>query len=460
MSNKLSCFSISLCILLNVISLSNLRAEEVIDQSSLNASSKVNLQQKDLVHIHGSNTVGEEFAPLLIETFLKSRNFDLVDKVSQSSPVEKKIIGTDLDSKTKLIFDLQAHGSSTGFADLISKKAHIAMASRKIKPEEKLELGKIYPSFLNDNAEHIIAYDALAIVVHPKNPISNLSLTQIAQLFSGQVKDWSEISEYSGSVNLYSRDDNSGTYDTFNSLVLKANGMKLSSFAGRYESSHTLVQNVTSDPYGIGFVGVSHIGNGKVIAVTRKEGVTGIKPNKFTIGTEDYPLSRKLFLYYPTELAHSEASAFVAFVKQERGQRLADDAGLVSFFPTSDRPALDSNELERQYANLAMFGRRLSVVLRLPDNQLDAKTKRDIQRIAQFKQQYPHNRLVLAGFSDDPDQKTSSKLQVETWLEHIKRELENLDIEPWSVDAGFLPLEKSANAQKDELNRRVEVWVL
>lgn len=412
------------------------------------------------LRIHGSNTVGEKYAPLLITEYLKQQGFALIDTQQTDIAVERSIVASDAQVKRRIDVELHAHGSSTGFKALIDGNTDIAMSSRKIKDKELEQLAAIYPSFAKGQAEHIIAYDALAIVLHPDNPVSTLTLSQIAAIFSGEIADWRELGANAGAIRVLARDNNSGTFDTFKSLVLKRFDQSLTPAAERYESSKQLATTVASDINAIGFVGISHTGDNKVLSIATEQGASGIKPNKFTIGTEDYPLSRKLYLYWPKEIDLPIAQSFVEFAVAETGQRLAKQADLISFFPTGSRPSFKGQQLLKPYANLVTFGRRLSVMLRLEGNEIDAKVRRDLQRIARYKEQNPHNRMVLAGFWDDPEFSESSQQQVKQWMHVLKKELTRHNVQPWEVQGGYLPIENNDIPSGKAANRRIEVWVL
>ncbi len=417
--------------------------------------------QTNRFRIHGSNTVGEKFAPLLIEGFLKSQGYTLIDIEPTGEPVERQVVARDQERKTKIEVELQAHGSSTGFKDLLIGTTDIAMSSRKIKDEETDMLLARYPSMAQlETVEHIIAYDALAIMVHPENPVSSISLRQLAAIFSGEITNWKELGGNDSEIEVLARDNNSGTFDTFKSLVLKPVSASLSTEAARFESSRELARRVSENVDAIGFVGISHTKGNKVLAIAKEQGAQGIVPDRFTIGTEDYPLSRKLYLYLPTENAKPLIKEFVEFATHEEGQRLAAHADLISFYPTTSRPSYKPHQLSRQYANLVMFGKRLSVMLRLNDGKLDAKARRDLERVIQYREQNPHNRLVLAGFWDDPQLTKSSVQQLQIWIDAIAEELRGYEIEPWQVDGGFLPIENNDIESGRAINRRVEVWVL
>ena len=123
-----------------------------------------------------------------------------------------------------------------------------------------------------------------------------LNKEQIAQVFSGAITDWAKVHGSGGQINLYARDDKSGTYDTFKTLVLGP--APLAGSAKRFEDSRALSDAVAADAGGIGFVGLPYVHDAKAIAVS-ETGTRALLPNRLTIATEDYPLSRRLFLYTP-----------------------------------------------------------------------------------------------------------------------------------------------------------------
>ncbi len=424
------------------------------------ASAQETIWKETKLRIHGSNTVGEKFAPELVEGYLKTQGFTLITEKSGSSPVEKQFIAEDPDKKTRIIVELAAHGSSTGFKDLAAGKTDIAMSSRKIKSKEVETLKASYPSIGEESTEIVIAYDALAVITHPENKVSTLSLEQIASIFSGEVVNWKELGGDDAPIEVLARDNNSGTYDTFLSLVLKPFEKTLAVQAARLESSRELATKVLNSKNAIGFVGASHTNSTQIIAIAKEAGALGIKPDQYTIGTEDYPLSRKLYLYLPKEIDKPLAQEFVDFSVSGDGQTLAKFADLISFYPTLSRPSFKGIQLEKKYAGLVTYGQRLSVVLRLQEGQIDSRTRRDLERIVSYKKQNPHRRLVLAGFWSDPQEKSSTRKNIDGWVNAFKEQLSAKEIDAWDVYGGYLPIENNSVETGKLLNRRVEVWAL
>lgn len=173
----------------------------------------LSIDNSDVVlRIHGSNTVGEKLSPQLVEGFLRSRGAMQVAVVAGASDVETTILASLPGRQKSLAVEIHAHGSSTAFADLDGGTADIGQSSRRVKPDEVAKLSPRLGDLSRPGSAHVLALDGLAIIVHPQNRLSSLSIEQVAGLFAGRIKDWSEIGGAKGPVHLYARDDVSGTW--------------------------------------------------------------------------------------------------------------------------------------------------------------------------------------------------------------------------------------------------------
>ncbi|MET1254800.1 PstS family phosphate ABC transporter substrate-binding protein [Aliikangiella maris] len=364
-----------------------------------NPNTPHNGQAVEELILKGSNTVGESFAPILAKAYLRSIGAILVREHQLESPVEKYIEGT-IPNKNKLVrIEIRAHGSSTGFKALDENSTEIAMSSRPIKEKEAKALADKFGVV----DEHPIALDALAIVTYPTNPIDQLTVEEIARLFSGEISNWAQLGGEDYPVKVYSRDNNSGTWDTFKNLVLKPFDKKLSDDSGRFESSNELVNNVINMPGSIGFIGVTYVGESKLLKVAQSTNETGKIPTGYTIGTQDYPLSRKLYLYTKGRKHSNLASSFIDFVKQNEGQKQAEKVGLISYYPTHYRPDLKNKKTPLRYKDLASLGRRITVNFSSNVFSMDeSKEARDIERLVNFTNQNPGKKIVLVDFSNSP----------------------------------------------------------
>jgi phosphate transport system substrate-binding protein len=247
-----------------------------------------------LLRLSGSNTIGATLGPSLAAAFLKDQGATDVKTLPGSNPEETIIQGILPGNTSPSLIRISAHGSATAFTDLAADNCDIGMASRKIKPDEAHKLSPLGDMTSAAN-EHVVGLDGIAVIVNVHSPISALGKEQISSIFSGDYPDWSEVSIAShGPIRIYARDDKSATYDTFKTLVLA--GKKLAPSAQRFEDSNALSEAVARDPNGIGFIGLPYVHNAKVIAVA-ETGALALQPTQLTIATEDYPLSRRLFLY-------------------------------------------------------------------------------------------------------------------------------------------------------------------
>jgi len=407
------------------------------------------------LRLHGSNTVGEKFAPMLIKQFARQQKAVFIEDIPGKVDVENSIIAKSSSKEPLFSVELFAHGSSTGFKALLDKQADIAMSSRPIKIKEVNQLLKQFPSISEQSSEHPIAYDALAIVVNPTNGIEKLSLQQLAAIYSGEVTNWVQLGGANVPIQLMARDDNSGTYDTFKSLVLKPNNAKLSGNALRFESSHQLISQVVNNHGAIGFVGIAHVGNSKLLSISKTADSPAILPNKYTIGTEGYPLSRKLYMYLPKENKSDLAQSFIDFVTSNEGQQLAEKVGLTSYFPLTSNPKVSRINFPKKYANLAEYGQRLSVVFTLNSKVIDSKAERDIERVRRYFEKNPYKQLVFAAVGENNHENQS---YISDWLTLLSDKLNDVG----SAKKQVLAMQSASQLKRSgvEKNPMIEVWAL
>ncbi|WP_105254299.1 phosphate ABC transporter substrate-binding/OmpA family protein [Pseudoalteromonas sp. T1lg75] len=410
--------------------------------------------------IHGSNTIGEKLAPALIEGYLTEQGASDFEWQQGDVAVERELHYRLADKPYYI--ELHAHGSSTGFADVKAAEADVAMASRKVKDKEVASLKEQYGDFSQVGNEHIIGLDGLAVIVNQNNPISHLTTQQLADIFSGKISNWRELGGASAAINLYARDAKSGTWDTFKNLVLKKHSAKLSNNAQRFESSSELSQLVSQDEHSIGFIGLNYIVHNKAVAISEGEQTAPIYPTRFTIGTEDYALSRRLYLYTPTT-ANMFVKNFAHYAISYPGQEIVADTGLISqnIHVEQVQAPLTAPALYKQYASQ---GQRLSLTFRFEfgSGQLDNKGKRDLQRLLGFLEEHPQKRVVLMGFSDNSGDDAKNKTLSTQRARSVATELNARGIQVFDTQ-GFgeaLPVANNSSVQGRERNRRVEVWVL
>lgn len=412
--------------------------------------------------IYGSNTIGSRLAPALAEGLLQRQGFTHIE-LQTISDTNQQIITAGLSSlKTDTRIDIHSQGSSTGFAALHEKQGDIAASSRPIKESEVSLLSPLGDMY-SKNAEHIIAIDGLAIIVHPDNPINNLSITQLAAIFSGELSDWSMLGARSGSIRIYARDHNSGTWETFKELVLSPTDKVLSTQAKRFESSEQLSALVSKDPNAIGFIGLPYVREAKALAVSAGE-TLAMYPSVELIATEDYPLSRRLYLYSAEHESNPLAQELLAFAQSDAGQSLVESNGFISQ-TVSAMSVVAEDSMPLQYQQLAQQAQRLSVNFRFKEGsaQLDNKAHRDIDRVLAYlrKHNKTKNKLVLVGFGDSKSDPERALLLSKLRAMAVRRQLHNNEIifrEIFGI-GDLMPVASNNLDQGRVKNRRVELWV-
>lgn len=413
-----------------------------------------------VLRIHGSNTVGEKLAPALLEAFLAEQGGSAFAWQQGNSEVEKQLRFTTAGQSEAI--ELHAHGSGTAFSGLLSHKADIGMSSRKATPDEVTQARSELGDLSKIGNEHIIALDGLAIIVNQNNSLKAISTETLAKIYAGEISRWSQLGGQDKPIVLLARDNNSGTFDTFNSLVLKKHGKKLADTATRFESSTELSVAVSQDEAAIGFIGLNYISYNKALAISEGADTTPIYPTRFTISTEDYALSRRLYLYTPTA-ASQLAKDFAQFAISEKGQQLVEQTGLISqnirvekVFVVEGAPA--------SYNRYADTGQRLSLNFRFNygENDLDNKGKRDLERLIRFMEQNSGRRLVLMGFSDAVGAVAKNNELALRRAKAVERELTARGIPVVAVESygELLPVANNDTDAGRERNRRVEVWVI
>jgi|GEM_PF-190149 len=412
---------------------------------------------------HGSNTIGAKLMPALMEDFLKREGATQIRRLAGSSHEEMTIEFTPAGSKDKQALEIHAHGSNTALADLVADRCDLGMVSRPIKNEEvaaseQAGLGNMH----SPECEHVIALDGLAIIVNRDNPVAQLTRQQVGDIFAGRVNDWSAVGGPAGPIHCYARDPKSGTTDTFRSLVL-GKDTPLAPGAHEYEDSAELASDCAKDPAGIGFVGLPYIGQTKAVAI-HEAGVTPLLPTRFTVATEDYLLSRRLFLYAPARPQNPWTSKFVSYVLSDAGQEVVSRIGFVKQTIDTQRPVIPAGAPET-YVKTVAEAERLSLDFRFRpgSTELDAKGARDLDRLINMLTdgRFTGRALLLLGFSDNTGQALTNVKLAKERASAVAKELLNRGVEP-AVITGIGPILPVASNDTEDgrhKNRRVEVWL-
>ncbi len=414
-----------------------------------------------VLRIHGSNTIDAQLGPALVEGLMRKQGLRDVRTEPGPSVNELRVVGTSADGKP-LKVEIAAHGSGTGFSALKARKADIAASSRPIKEKEIQDLAEI-GNLKSPGAEQVIAIDGVAVILHPGNPIRELTTEQLARVFAGEIRNWQALGGKDGEIHLYVRDEQSGTFETFKELVLFKYGKTLAAGAKRFESSEQLSDEVSGDRNGIGFIGLPYVRHAKAVAVADGES-RPMLPTVSLIATEDYPLSRRLYLYLPVEARQPWATALVDFAQSTEGQAIVAQNGFVAQTVQTIKVQATA-QMPSEYQTLTREAERLSVNFRFAQGsaKLDNKALLDVQRVADYLKQHGKvdQRVTLVGFGDAKSDPQRAQLLSRLRAMAVRRELMKSNITLREVVGFGDEMPVAANDLDDGRikNRRVEVWV-
>ena len=225
--------------------------------------------------------------------------------------------------KNKASVSVVGGGSGVGIAALLDGTTEIAMASRKMKFDEKVKCQEAGKSIV----EKVIAYDALAIIVNPTNPVTKLTREQLEDIFTGKITNWKQVGGPDLKIVPYSRETSSGTYEFFKEVILKNKNYVKSILS--MPATGAIVQSISQTKGAIGYIGLAYLNNKvKALDVSMDGGKKYIEPSEANALNKTYPVIRPLFFYYDKKI-EAKVSPFVNFVMSAEGQKIVHSVGYV-----------------------------------------------------------------------------------------------------------------------------------
>jgi phosphate transport system substrate-binding protein len=248
---------------------------------------------KGKILIKGSNTIGEELSPRLIEEYRKDQ--------------------------PEVTFELESKGTGSGFAALLAGECDIAAASR-VASQDELTQARNQGVELN---LHTIGSYSVAVIVNGANPVSNLSRDQVRDIFTGKVRNWQALGGADIPIRLFIRDAISGTPLGFQELAME--NQPYATDASAFTNYAGIEAAVAKDAGGIGYVGLDLAKLAGVKAVS----IRGVPPTAVTVNEGQYPIARVLRLYTNKTNESPATLDFIQFVQSPRGQKIMADMGFV-----------------------------------------------------------------------------------------------------------------------------------
>ncbi len=381
---------------------------------------------------------------------------------------------------------LTASTSAEAAKSLVGGSADLFAASQSVRDGDRTELFGAYADALSNAASQtVIALDAVAIAVAPQNPVATVAQDSIARVFAGEITDWSQLGGNAGAINVYASAAEGNTGAVFKRLILNPAGVSLSANVTLLNSDEDVAKAVMSDPNGIGYTSYSTLNTAKALSI---RGVCGIETpaNEFTIKTEEYPLSKRVYMYQPRKSVPQPATELVAFMRTNPAQSIIKSQGYIGQDVTSvsindqgmrfvtsvlqsDAQDVTFDQLQGMMTNFVSAD-RLSLTFRFEPASatLDTRAQADVQRLANMIKAgaFENKQIIVAGFSDSVGDGGVNISLSEARAEQVRNSiisaaglLEGQGVRINTVGYGELsPLGCNETAVGRSINRRVEIW--
>ncbi len=414
-----------------------------------------------VLRVGGAKSFAAELAPALAEAYLISlgaREVSVKRRDSHRFQVEGSQDGA------RIAVAVEGMNTPQGFEELASGNLDVAMSGRRIKADWQEKLAAFGPMAV-PGREHVVALSGVAVVVNQANTVPQLDRQQLAAIFSGAVTDWSAVrggAQGGGSpVHVYATDDKMGLTDLFRTFVLEKT--PYANQARRVASLQEMNDAVAQDPQGIGFLTLPFVRGTRAVPVSEGD-EPPLVPTAFTLATEDYFLTHRLYFYVVPRPANPHLLRFVQFALGPEGQAVVKKSGYVELSvaaaqrePPAGAPA--------EYLRITAGARRLTSTFRfeVASSDFDARALRDLDRVTAY---LVENRLNGAsvrvlGFADAQGKREPNIVLSLARAEQVVKALAQRGIAGITV-RGFgpdLPVASNGNAEGRQRNRRVEIWV-
>ncbi len=377
--------------------------------------------------------------------------------------------------------------SAEAIKAMINGQATFAMTSRR---PTNAELRAANVAGLGDllaaDREHVVGYDGLLLVANQNSHMRAVSEKVAAQIFAGQITNWSQLGGPDADINVYATKIGTGARSLFDELLMRSNRLSIADRVTELDDDGMVAAAVASDPYGFGFTSTVYASN--EVKSLDIQGVCGLrtKATAFSIKTGEYPLTRPLYLYTNGEALEGQLQEFIEFIATPDAQEMVSASGFVGQTISEEelndqgiRVAstllLQQDDIQeigsiRNMLGMLLASERLSTTVRFSQggNELDSTAQADVKRLAEklTAAEFSGKQFYFMGFSDSVGRSDLNQLLALQRAELVRSELlkampELKDrIKARSVGFGEIsPLGCNETRTGRSINRRVEIWM-
>ncbi len=438
------------------------------------------------VAIAGSEAIGLGMMPLLMTGFAATMDADAELTNTSAGETLATVIadggfGDEIGS-----YLVSATTDADAFQALLDGSAKVGMSSRRITKDEARALRAAGAgNMVSPQQERIIAVDSMVVVTHESNPVGELDLDQLRGIFSGQIRNWSELGGPDRDINVIMREQDSASYEFFMSYLF---GEERPDFLpqGISADDQAMSNTIYQDRNAIGFLGYAFQRGAKPVTLINECGIA-TRPDAFSAKTEEYALSRRMYLYNRADNIDAQSRDFLDFVISEDADGVIGKSGFIDLGIKRVGQSLDEGRGKAMTIEVASYGAgfesevaremiadmvnydRLSTTFRFRtgSSKLDERGKLDLERLVDYLEDAPAGSTVnVVGFTDsvgafDANRRLSlgRAAEVVDYIQQTAGErLNHIEL----ATAGYGEVAPSACNVTDRgrsINRRVEVWI-
>lgn len=427
----------------------------------------------------GGSGIGTNFMPELVKSYAATRGLTVRQTIGTDN---RDLIFTLEDKAGKEVgtFNVLRRGVSQGYRDLIDDKVELVWTSARMTDAQQADFTAAGAGQMRvEGNEHVFALDSMVALVSQDNPAVSISVDNLAAIYAGRITDWAQLGLPPGKINVYAPVEGMGLLMHFKNTILSPRGLSLTPDALRLGTVVEWSDKVAADPNGISFNFIGYVRNAKALNISTDCGLI-TRPTYFSAKTEEFPLSRRLYLYTKGRpksllgrelLDHSLSPEIQSVLKA--ANFVDQEPELLGFKEQGARIAYALNAAAEDFDIEAMRNlitdiapaERLTTTFRFVVGSfaLDTKALQDIQRLAQLlkKPEFKDRQVMLLGFADAVGGYAPNlKLSVSR-AKAVEAALRNAGY-AGAITKGYselAPVACNDTPENREFNRRVEVWI-
>ncbi len=436
------------------------------------------------ITVAGADTIARGMLPLLLEGFATTTGAESQVASAQGDDIfATTLVGQQGFGERMGTFEVRSGDSEDAFDSLLEKTAHLGVSTRRILPEEARALAADGAgNMIDPSQEHIIAVDSLNVIVNPANPVTAISMADLAGIYSGRITNWRELGGEDLAILPVTLEDEAETEVFVSGIFGDDNRPTLfSSFTA--DDNVTAANYVGENPGALAYVGFAFKRGQRAVSLISECGI-GTTPDAFSVKTEEYTLFRRLFMYNRADMDTELAAQFVDFATSDAASIVINQSGFIDLAverqpqgPDSPRARrirgsgadrFENNIVETMISDMEGSDRLSSTFrFRTGSAELDPRGLRDIDRLAAYLADQPAGTEVsFVGFADsvgafEPNI-TLSRARADQVLAALKAKAGNRLDHISFTTTGYGEIAPSACNTNDagrSINRRVETWV-